>query len=147
MGVGFSDDMRAQLEAAATKAGHSIAEEIRQRLETTIKEEQRDQKLRDLLYDIDFLADLVSNDSGLDWHVHPAAHAIFRAGVLALLDQRRPKGAPVLSPAVRDLFGQGISDSDDPDTIGRALVRHLNRVKQYRAKELQQRPKGENDGT
>src|SRR3974390_861528 len=55
LGVKLTDDLREQLEVARTKAGHSVGEEIRQRLERTFREDALDPlppgKRRDLVAD------------------------------------------------------------------------------------------------
>lgn len=130
MGVGLPDDLRARLEAAAA-GRHSLAEEIRRRVERTFIEDALDPPLRALVGDIVELAELVRFDVAGDWHSDPGAHATFRSAVLALIDERKPKGPPIFG-AARELLGAGISKSDDPDTIGRALVRHHHRIKAER---------------
>lgn len=135
--VSLPDDLRARLEAAAAKSGNSLGEEIRHRIEQTLEKDVRGAVIGVLLDDIEQLAELVKFDVGQDWHATAGAHAVFRSAVLALIEQHRPKGAPVFG-AVRDLLGAGISKSDDPDTIGRALVRHLDRLKQVRRETMQE---------
>jgi hypothetical protein len=145
MGVGLPADLRAQLEAASTAAGHSVAEEIRRRVERTFKEDGIDPVTRELRDDIVQLAELVRFDVAGDWHSDPVAHAAFRSAVLALIGERKPKGVQIFG-AARELFGAGISQSDDPDTIGRALVRHHRRTRAEREKlsqELLDRQKGD----
>src|SRR5262245_14258787 len=107
MGVGLPDELRAQLEAAASAADQSLAEEIRQRVERSFAEDARDPVLRDLLDDVEQLVELVKFDVGEDWQSSAGAHAVFRSAVLALIDERKPKGAPIFG-AVRDLLGAGI---------------------------------------
>jgi plasmid stability protein len=144
MGVGLPEDLRARLEVASAAAGHSVAEEIRRRVERTFIEDALDPPLRALIDDIVELAELVRLDVAGAWHTDPGAHAAFRSAVLALIGERSPDGVPTFG-AVRDLFGAGISKSDDPDTIGRALVRHHDRIKAEREKyrqELLDRQKG-----
>jgi hypothetical protein len=121
-----------------------VSEEIRERLGRTFIEDALDPPLRALIDDIVELAELVRSDVAGNWHSDPGAHAVFRSAVLALTDERKPKGPPIFG-AARDLLGAGISKSDDPDTIGRALVRHHHRIKVEREKlrqELLDRQKG-----
>jgi hypothetical protein len=116
----------------------------RRRVERTFREDEIDPRLRSLIADIVSAAELLQFDVGASWHSHPAAHAAFRSALLALLGEWRPEGAPVFG-AVRDLLGANISKSDDPDTVGRALVRQMKRLKAEREKllaELRERQEG-----
>ena len=128
MGVALPDDLREQLQLAADAAGHSVAAEIRKRVEESFRSDGINQPTRELANDVIELAQLVRLDVGANWNTDPGAHAAFKSAVGALIDEHKPEGAPVFG-AVRDLFGAGISKSDDPDTLGRALVRHYRRSK------------------
>jgi hypothetical protein len=124
-----------------------VSEEIRRCVQRAFDMDALDPDTRELAADMLELAELVRFDVAGNWNSHPGAHAAFRAAVIALIDERKPKGAPIFG-AARDLLGAGISKSDDPDTIGRALVRHYHRVKAERKKLLQellnrQKEKGE----
>ena len=106
------------------------SEEIRCRLACSLEADRIDPTTRELATDIIALAELVRLDVVADWKSDPGAHAAFRSAVLALIDEYKPKGAPVFSSAaVRDLLGAGIAKGDDPDTLGRALARHYLRSK------------------
>lgn len=107
---------------------HGVSEEIRGRLARSLAEDRIDPTTRELANDLIQLAELVRLDVGANWNSDAGAHAAFRSAVIALIDEHKPEGAPVFG-AVRDLFGAGISKSDDPDTLGRALVRHYRRSK------------------
>jgi hypothetical protein len=149
MGVALDDAIRAHLDRAAEAAGHSVAEEIRRRLESTIKDDARSPELQALLSDIEFLARLVMDDTDLDCSRHPIAFEIFKAGIIALLDQHKPEDDGDLRSMSRMTSGVSrLSDSDDPGTIGRVLARHIKREKLYLGWELQQqKEKGESDGS
>jgi hypothetical protein len=105
-----------------------VSEEIRSRLARSFAEERIDPTTRELANDIIQLAEWVRLDVAANWNSDPGAHATFRSAVIALIDEHQPEGAPVFG-AVRALFGAGISKSDDPETLGRALVRHYRRSK------------------
>ena len=49
MGVALPDDLREQLQRAADAAGHSVAAEIRQRVERTFSEDAIDPVMRELI--------------------------------------------------------------------------------------------------
>jgi hypothetical protein len=76
LNVALSDSVRAQLEAASKEAGHSIAEEVRQRLERSFfGDGPVDQKTRDLAAAVSRFARLLEHDRGLPWHADPTTHA------------------------------------------------------------------------
>lgn len=85
IGVALPDEVRARVEAAATKAGHSIAEEIRQRLERTFRDDAIDPKTRQLMLAILLLADFVEFQTGHNWFSHPAATSIMKLAIDARL--------------------------------------------------------------
>jgi hypothetical protein len=126
MGVSLTEELRAQLSAASTARGHSIAEEIRQRLERTFAEDALDPVLRTFVADLIAVAELVRVDTGGGWSSDPASHAAFKAAVLALLTEHQPNGPPIFG-AVRDLLGTNVLGSDDPETVGRTLARYHRR--------------------
>lgn len=123
MGVGLPELLRAQLERAAKDAGHSIAAEIRSRLERTFKEDADDQATRALAVAVVNFAALVRLQTGHAWHSHPAASRVMRQAIISRL--ARLKGgweeeaafAPGELPTAR-IFAPG---SDDPREMGLAL--------------------------
>src|SRR5579859_4871669 len=88
--VALSADSRARLEEAAANAGHSLAEEIRRRLERTFVEDATDQPTRDLMLTFDDLNRLVAAQTGYSWYTHPGAWSVLRAAILARLDRLQP---------------------------------------------------------
>jgi hypothetical protein len=127
LGVSLSEETRARLDAAAEAAGHSTAEEARQRIERTLSQDGLAPALKELVEDAIALAGLVEVDTGDNWTTDPASHATFKAALLALLDRHRPEG-PAIFGAVRSLFGDAPLDApDSPETVGRALVRYHKR--------------------
>jgi hypothetical protein len=76
LNVALSDGLRAQLDAASREAEHSIAEEVRQRLERSFfGDDQMDQKTRDLAMAIGRFARLLEHDRGSAWHADAMTHA------------------------------------------------------------------------
>ena len=73
---------------------------------------------------------------------------MFRSAVLALIAEYKPSGPPVFG-AVRDLLGTGTLSQDDPDTVGRSLVRHQKRMKQEseKRKKAMSKKRGHGAGT
>jgi hypothetical protein len=124
--IGLGPEMRTRLETAANAAGHSIAEEVRARIERSFVADDRSPALRTLLRDLVDVADLVRADTGGDWDKNAASHATFKAALLALLAHYEPEG-PATFGAVRDIFGAKVlGEDDDPASVGRAIARfHL----------------------
>jgi hypothetical protein len=123
LGVSLNEETRAALEAAAGAAGHSIAEEIRERVERTFLQDALDPALRTLVEDVIALAQMVNTDTGSAWDRDPGSHAAFKSAISALLAERQPSGAPTFG-AVRDGLGARLFDTDDPETVGRSLLRY-----------------------
>jgi hypothetical protein len=93
MAVAMPPHLRERLEQAASAAQHSVAEEIRQRLEQTFDAERLDKPTRDLQFTIKHLAELVRIQTGSDWHVHSDAWQVFRQAISTGLDRLRPTAA------------------------------------------------------
>lgn len=105
---------------------HGVSEGIRRRLNRELLfEDALDRPLREFVDELVLLSVALESEVGSSWHSDSAAHAAFKSIVIALLDERKPPGAPVFKEAPRDVLGVRISKSDDPDTIGRALARRF----------------------
>jgi plasmid stability protein len=137
IGVTLDGELLAKLQAASAASGRSLSEEIRERLKRSSAEEERDPHLRTLVDDMIGITDLIRFDLGADWYADPAAHAAFRSAMLALIGEHRPEGHAVFG-AVRDLLGAGNLKADDPDTIGRQLVRWRHRLQAEQEKTLRE---------
>jgi hypothetical protein len=132
MGVGLPAELRERLEAASAGAGHSLAEEIRQRLERTFKEDTLDPVTRELITGIINLAETIRLDLGAAWYAYPAIHEAFAAAIAQRLAGYVPPSTPGAEAAVRDLLGAGLSHpQDSPETIGRTHERHDQRSHSY----------------
>jgi hypothetical protein len=79
--VSLPDEVRDRLESAAKNSGHSIAEEIRQRLERTFEEDSDTAETRQLLLEIQWLADLVAIHTGHEWFSHPASASVMKQAI------------------------------------------------------------------
>jgi hypothetical protein len=125
--VALPPDYRERLEQAACAAQHSIAEEIRLRLERTFNSERLDPPTRDLLPAIPRLAELVRAQTGLDWHVHLEAWLVFRHAIDARLDRLRPPMTSRPSADRTSPLGPLVSpvgplvSSENPETVGAGL--------------------------
>jgi hypothetical protein len=127
--VALGDEMRQQLEKAAEASGASVAEEIRRRVARTFEEDAKaatiDEATRNLHGKIADLAEEVELETAGAWHAHPGSFAVFRRGVLWLLAQLKPEGAPTLFERVPPLPSPRPHQSDtrsDPDEIGIMLA-------------------------
>jgi hypothetical protein len=124
IGVALPDEMRDLLENAAKGAGHSIAEEIRKRLERTFEEESIDEDTRNLLNAIKLLAYLILFQTGRSWHEHPAAASVMRHAIDArLLRYQGGDGEAQFSPDELPTRESRFIATlpDDPRTLGAAL--------------------------
>jgi hypothetical protein len=149
LGVALDDRVRGQLEALATHAGRSIADEIRQRIERSLKQddliqgvpkregESVEDTISRLLFDA-VMDELMSDDptsglasdikgiaydinhySGHLWHKHPKSHAALIEAVQYLLASLTP---PPLEPTTEDHWADPLSPGD-PQTFGRTLAK------------------------
>lgn len=119
--VRIEPGMYADLRQAAERAGHSITEEVRQRLGTSFERDAaatRDPKLAALQRRIGELAAQLQLDVDAPWHANAFAFVAFRAGVLCLLDEDQPEGEPTPPKGTGRMIG-----GDDPETLGRAFAR------------------------
>jgi hypothetical protein len=122
MGVALSDDLRDRLEKSADAAGHSVGEEIRQRLERTFAEDDaRDPETRKLISAIADLAIWVRIQTNRDWHSHPAANRVLRDAITTYLARLKPSGEPVFAPGELPTVRLVAAGSDDPEAMGLAL--------------------------
>jgi hypothetical protein len=117
--VALPPDIRDQLQAAADTAGHSLAEEIRRRINRTLYEDSFDEPTRKLATAVKWLAEEVSRQSEVPWHSNPRA----QKALAAAIQDRLEITAPPWQGAASDLFGPG-----DPATLGRAISRSYQRV-------------------
>src|SRR5215470_8246995 len=85
IGVALSEAVRDALETAASNAGHSIAEEIRQRIERTFVEDAVAPETRKLTTAINLLADLIEAQTKHKWFENPAATSVMKHAIDALL--------------------------------------------------------------
>jgi hypothetical protein len=124
MGVALDDALRAKLEASAAAKGHSLAAEIRQRLERDYKQEAIDPVTRELIAGILNLAELIRADANAPWHSGRWAHQAFAAAVAQRLTGYQPPDLAPEGSAFTDLFGA-------PETVGHAHERADQRTNPY----------------
>jgi hypothetical protein len=112
MGVALSDNLKAQLEQAAKAADHSIAEEIRRRLERSFEEDEEPMEphLRELLSMIVWLKVLVGEDAEHEWFDDPAALSVFERAIGYYFG--RLKASPPLDGEPLPVTGKIIQSAD-----------------------------------
>jgi hypothetical protein len=117
--IALPPTFRERLEQAASASEHSIAEEVRQRLEQSFGAERLDEATRDLLLTIQSVAKLVRSQTGYDWFAHPRAWEVFRHAINVHLDRLRPTEAVTEHPAA--LRPCPLVSSDNAEVIGAGL--------------------------
>src|SRR3954447_6684707 len=100
--ISLPDELRTRLDAAAAKANHSTAEEIRQRLEQTLAQDAVDPATRTVAADIAGLAEALGALARIAWHQHTDVHRAFVEAARVYLEGLAPTET---SAAVHDLFG------------------------------------------
>jgi hypothetical protein len=127
--VALPPEVRSRLEAAATAAGHSIAEEIRRRIDQTISWETVDPVMRELLRGIENLSARLGADFGpkFNWHNDWQAHHAFAFAVRERLTGYEPQPGE-LGSATSDL---GLINPSDLQMIARMRERDDRRAHAY----------------
>jgi hypothetical protein len=141
LAIALRPEIRNWVEGAASAAGHSLAEEIRQRLERTFAEDGVDKPTRELVEAVKWIAEEVNRQSEVEsWSVVPRAHEALAAALQTWMNLITPPSRGAVSD---DLFGPG-----DPPTLGRSIARHYQRFKSEMEKtdrELRELHKGKGD--
>jgi hypothetical protein len=121
--------LREALDAAAAKSGLSVAEEIRQRVWRTFRQDAVDSHAAEFASKVAWLAEQITRDKGFNWYDHIKAFEAFAEAVNAALERRKPPEHTGLSAATDLMWG-----NDDPKTLGRAVERHYERFAVEHAK-------------
>jgi hypothetical protein len=137
MGVALPEDLRKMLEDACAGTNRSIAEEIRDRLWRTFKEDWIGEPLRNFMTDVGILASLTQMQTGHDWRTHPAASAVLRHAINARLARTKESGLETFTPDELPSRRWVAAGSDDPQTMGAALEARLQGL----AEQLGENPK------
>jgi hypothetical protein len=117
--VALPPDLRARLQKAATGSEHSVAMEIRQRLEQTFAAERADKATRELLFIIQDIAELIRTQTGCGWSIDQNAWDIFARAIEALLRRVRPSERRLAKRTSTSLPKP--VQSDDPAAIAAGL--------------------------
>jgi hypothetical protein len=93
--VRITDDLRAELEAAARRRNRNLTDELIGRIRLSFArehEQKRDPATRALLFLISQLAEQVHMNSPIEWHQNPFMFRAFKLAVARLLDALEPSG-------------------------------------------------------
>ena len=124
MGVALPDHLRDKLAAQSELANTSIAELIRQRLETSFENDEVDGQTRDLVAAAIWIAGDITHQAGADWHATQKGRQAVAAGIRLYTE--------TMLPSVQAGAGEDLLGPDDPETLGRASARHYQQqLKQY----------------
>jgi hypothetical protein len=88
----------ALLEREAEKAGRSLSEEIRMRLERSLQQDAIDPHTADMMKAVQDLAPLIKQQTGHVWHTHPAAVAVLKDALSARLERVAGGADAVFAP-------------------------------------------------
>jgi hypothetical protein len=125
MGVSLPDDLRKMLEDACAGTGRSIAEEIRERLWRTFKEDVIAKPLWNFMTEMAILASFTRMQTGQDFRTHPGANAVLRYAINARLARTKAEGPEKFAPGELPSRRSVAAGSDDPQTMGVALEARL----------------------
>jgi hypothetical protein len=131
--IALPDELRAQLDAASTKSGRSVAEEIRSRVEATFALETVDRATRDFIAGVARMPAEVELETGAAWHKHAGAWAVFRAAILSRLQRIKPKGATTFGPRPHQVVP---GDDRDFEAIGVMVEYHLHETPDFTSSPL-----------
>ena len=106
--------------------------EARSRLAASVAQDKSlDKPTRDLIDAASWMAEALKRDTGASWETTASTRAALSAALKFWIEQASLPRWPVsTSAAVSDLFGP-----DDPETLGRSLARHHERLKDLTAKD------------
>jgi|KBSMisStaDraftv2_1062788.scaffolds.fasta_scaffold420597_2 hypothetical protein len=118
--ISLPDDLRHTIERSAEAAGNSLGEEIRQRIERTLRDDAFDAPTRELGDDVRQLALAISGLKRTPWHANAKSHEALVSAVTAWLALVKPTAS------------EGAADPwppDDPRTVGRFFASLYNASK------------------
>jgi hypothetical protein len=125
MGVALPDDLRQMLEFVSARSGKSIAEEIRNRLWLTFRQDDVAKPVKNFMAEIGLLVSLTGRQTGQNWRTHPAANAVLRHAINARLARTKKSGPETFAPGELPDSRAVAPGSDDPQIMGIALEAHL----------------------
>ena len=119
--ISLTDDLFRHLEMVSTAAGHSLASEIRRRLERTFAQEGSDPQTDELLTAIQSFAVLVKCETGHAWHTHAGANEAFRRAIDLRLTRRKPSGSAAFNPGSLPSRRSITANTHDPVMMGHLI--------------------------
>jgi hypothetical protein len=128
LAVSLPPDVRGRLQVAAEAAGHSLAEEVRRRIDKTIRWEGFDPVTMELLEGLEQITVLLRQDFDVEWYATSRAHEAFVTAV----NQRLAGYAPPATVEGSSAVALGMVGPADPsETIGRMRERDDRRITYY----------------
>jgi hypothetical protein len=127
--VALSDEMKAKLEELAGKSDRSIADEIRQRIEWSLLDDEPNSPIWKLNREIRRLVRDVQYATGLSWHAHPLAHTAFVEAIATLLEDFKP---PISSTE----SGPTEAEQQEAKAVGRAIARLIQHDLRHRQEQV-----------
>jgi hypothetical protein len=119
--ISLTDDLRRHLEAVSAAAGHSLAEEIRRRLERTLVQDGSDPETAELLAAIATFANHVKRETGHAWHRHAGSHEALRRAIGGRLRRLKPEGSAVFRSGGLPDRRTVTVNTHDPVTMGHLI--------------------------
>ena len=123
LNVSLPDELRDALEACARANKHSVANEIRRRLEQSVRVDNLDPQAPALISLLLALISEVHQITGQNFSSHPKAFETLMLVLQSGLNDFKPKKAPA--------GGDPLAD-DDASTLARAVLRRWDSVSQLR---------------
>ncbi len=119
--ISLTDDLRRQLAKVSAAAGHSLALEIRRRLERTLEQDGSDPQTSELMAAIHSFAALVNRETGHAWHTHAGANEAFRRAIDLRVSRRKPSGSAAFEAGSLPARRSVTANTHDPVMMGHLI--------------------------
>ena len=119
--ISLTDDLRRQLAKVSAAAGHSLALEIRRRLQRTLEQDGSDPQTGELIAAIHSFAALVNRETGHAWHTHAGANEAFRRAIDLRVSRRKPSGSAAFEAGSLPARRSVTANTHDPVMMGHLI--------------------------
>jgi hypothetical protein len=126
-GVHTAVVLSAEVRDKLKQSERGLSEEIRERIERTLKYDELDPVTRELVEGLINIAALLRIDFGAEWHRWPRAYEAF-----ATAAAQRLAGYALPPDIVADTTSEMLTENDLPETVGRMRERDDQRAHVYR---------------